>query len=69
MSDIKEKYQQHQGEEAVKHQEQRYNEKINYLYVAGESPRDLIIFVHPLGMNRHVWDETIAAFESKEILI
>lgn len=69
MSDIKEKYQQHQGEEAVKYQEQRYNEKINYLYVSGESPRDLIVFVHPLGMNRHVWDETIAAFESQYDLL
>ncbi|WP_157953513.1 alpha/beta fold hydrolase [Ignatzschineria cameli] len=53
----------------MKRQEQRYNDKINYLYVAGETPRDLILLVHPLGMNRHVWNEVIAHFETEYDLL
>ena len=45
--------------------DQLYNNQIHYELFSQNSEKDLIVLVHPLGMNHRVWQESIKALESQ----
>lgn len=42
-----------------------FNGKIHYEFYSKEGVRDLVVFVHPLGMNRDVWQKSVDALEDQ----
>lgn len=44
---------------------QLYNNQIHYELFSKDSKKELIVLVHPLGMNRNVWEDSIKALESQ----
>lgn len=51
------------------YQNHLFQEKIYYEYISHESPCDLLLLVHPLGMNRKVWKGVIDFFKNEYAIL
>lgn len=52
------------------YQNQLFQGKIYYEHISADSARDLLLLVHPLGMNRDVWQDVVSFFKAQyDILI